>query len=231
MSAETKTQEFERRFFSVALRDGGMENEVDAGNNSGTANEGGTPPRIEGYAAVFNSMSEDLGGFREMMEPGFFDDVMGDDVRALFNHDRNFVLGRSAAGTLVISQNNQGLLVDITPPDTTLVNDMVLTPMQRGDINQMSFAFSVKPGGDEWREENGQLMRILKKGGAEHLFDVSVVTEPAYPETCASVRSKVSEYQQKAEPAKCPETEAGSGEGVNPQERVNSYRRRLAVAG
>jgi uncharacterized protein len=212
-----QTPEVERRYFNIELRE--------------VADEAEQKPRIEGYAAVFNSYSEQMWGFREVMEPGFFDDVLSDDVRALFNHDRNFVLGRSKAGTLEMSQNDKGLLVNIDPPETDLVRDMVLTPMKRGDINQMSFAFALKPDGDDWREEEGQLIRVLKKGGALRLFDVSVVTEPAYPETSASVRSKVSEYQQKAEPAEGQETEAGDGNESDPQEQIKSYRRRLAVAG
>lgn len=205
----------ELRFFTVEMREGDPE----------------VSPSIEGYAAVFNSASEEMWGFTEIMEPGFFDDVLGDDCRALFNHDRNFVLGRSKANTLSMAQDAKGLKVNILPPDTDLVRDLVLTPMRRGDINQMSFAFSLKPGGDDWREENGKLIRVLKKGGALRLYDVSVVTEPAYPETSAIVRSKVSEYQQKTESAKGQETEAMGEGGVDPQEQVESYRRRLVIAG
>ena len=159
------------------------------------------PPRIEGYAATFNSFSEEMWGFREIIEPGFFDDVLENDTRALFNHNRDYVLGRNGNGTLKVSQDKKGLRVDITPPDTQLIRELVLEPMRRGDINQMSFAFTLKPNGDDWREEDdGQLVRVLKKGGALHLYDVSVVTEPAYPETSAHVRSKVQEYQQHEEP-------------------------------
>lgn len=187
------------------------------------------PPRIEGYAAVFNSMSEAMWGFREVIEPGFFDDVLGDDTRALFNHDSNVVLGRSSAGTLDLAQNEKGLKVDITPPDTSLVRDMVLTPMQRGDINQMSFAFSLKPDGDDWREEDGQLIRVLKKSGALRLYDVSVVTAPAYPETSAMVRSKVDEFQQRGNPAETQERDAGAGPEFDPQELVEVESRRLQL--
>lgn len=185
--------------------------------------EGENPPRIEGYAAMFGSPSENLGGFREVIEPGFFDDVLGDDARALFNHDRNFVLGRKSNGTLDMAQDDKGLRVLVDPPQTQLINDLVLTPMKRGDITQMSFAFSVKPNGDDWHnDESGQLIRVLKKGGALRLYDVSVVTEPAYPETSASVRSKVSELQHNQ-----PNEQAASG-GAEAQRRNN--RRRLQIA-
>ena len=199
------TEELEVRSFPIELRA-----------------EGDQTPRIEGYAATFNSLSEEMWGFREMIEPGFFDDVLGDDTRALFNHDRNFVLGRKSNGTLDMGQDDKGLRINIDPPQTQLINDMVLTPMKRGDINQMSFAFTVKPGGDDWRDENGQLIRVLKKGGALRLYDVSVVTEPAYPETSASVRTKVSQYQQ----ASIPDQAASGGAEVQMRHR----RRYLEIA-
>lgn len=205
------TPEIESRYFPVEYR----------------AAENEKPPQIEGYAAVFNSMSEVMWGFREVIEPGFFDDVLSDDTRALFNHDSNVVLGRSSAGTLDLAQNDKGLKVDITPPDTALVRDMVLTPMQRGDINQMSFAFSIKPDGDDWREEDGQLIRVLKKGGALRLYDVSVVTAPAYPETSAAVRSKVDEFQHKGKPAETQEREAENSLDRDPQEQVQIESRRI----
>lgn len=173
------SEDIEIRSFSIELRSDGV-----------------TPPRIEGYAAVFNSPSEEMFGFREVIEPGFFDDVLGDDVRALFNHNRDYVLGRKSNGTLALSQDDKGLRVEIDPPNTAIINDLVLAPMRRGDISQMSFAFTVKPNGDDWREENGQLFRVLKKGGALRLYDVSVVTEPAYPQTSAAVRSKVESLRE-----------------------------------
>ena len=63
--------------------------------------QGEQPTRIIGYGSVFNSRSEPLWGFREIIKPGAFDDVLGDDIRGLFNHDPNFILGRSASGTLI----------------------------------------------------------------------------------------------------------------------------------
>lgn len=66
------------------------------------------PTRILGYGSVFNSRSEPLWGFREIIKPGAFDDVLNDDVRGLFNHDPNFILGRSAAGTLSLSVDDRG---------------------------------------------------------------------------------------------------------------------------
>ena len=144
---------------------------------------------IRGHAAVFGQLSEDLGGFREQIMPGAFADaIQTDDVRALFNHDPNWVLGRNRSNTLTPAEDARGLAVDITPPDTQLVRDLVLTPMERGDITQMSFAFSVRPGGQDWaKDDNGQVVRTLKR---VRLYDVSPVTYPAYPQTDVSVAQR-----------------------------------------
>lgn len=142
--------------------------------------------KIVGHAAVFNQLSEDLGGFRELIQPGAFADaVQSDDVRALFNHDPNFVLGRSKSGTLLLSEDDQGLAIEISMPDTSFARDLVIS-MQRGDISQMSFGFRVKAGGQSWGEdENGNIIRTLT---SLKLYDVSPVTFPAYPQTDAAVR-------------------------------------------
>ncbi len=174
------TDEIERRNFEVELR----------GQSEGEA------PRIDGTAAVYNRLSEDLGGFREIIEPGFFENVMKDDVRALFNHDDNLVLGRTRAGTLSLEDTERGLDVHITPPDTTAGRDAI-TLIKRRDVTQMSFAFTVKPDGQEWiREKDGSIKRVLKRGGAARLYDVSPVTYPAYPQTSVNVRSKIAELTE-----------------------------------
>lgn len=118
------------------------------------------PTRILGYGSVFNSRSEPLWGFREIIKPGAFDDVLNDDVRGLFNHDPNFILGRSAAGTLSLSVDERGLRYDITAPDTQTIRDLVLAPMMRGDINQSSFAFRVSHDGENWyQDDEGVVIR------------------------------------------------------------------------
>jgi hypothetical protein len=147
----------------------------------------GEAPRITGYAALFNVLSEDLGGFREQLATGAFSDSIGSsDVRALINHDSNLVLGRNTAGTLSMSEDATGLRVEITPPDTQVARDLVVS-MQRGDVNQMSFAFTVNKEDQTWtREGTGPWLRTIKR--VSRLFDVSVVTYPAYPQTSAAVR-------------------------------------------
>lgn len=141
-------------------------------------------PKIEGYAIVFGERSVDLGGFYEIIAPDATIDL--GDVRALFNHDTNYVLGRLSAGTLELKRDEKGLRMSNTPPDTQWAKDL-LASMRRGDINQQSFAFRVLPGGAKWSEmPDGTLTRTVTNF---KVFDVSVVTTPAYEGTDAQVRS------------------------------------------
>lgn len=142
---------------------------------------------LRGHAAVFNLLSDDLGGFREKISPGaFVKAIAEDDVRALFNHDRNFVLGRSKSGTLRMREDGQGLAVEIDLPDNQTIRDLVLGPIKRGDVSQMSFGFRVAPGGQAWaKDDEGRAIRTLT---SLRLFDVSAVTYPAYPDTDVAVR-------------------------------------------
>ncbi|BDM64546.1 prohead protease [Shewanella sp. NFH-SH190041] len=145
-------------------------------------------PVIIGYAAKFDTRSNNLGGFVEVIAKGAFDDVLEDDVRALFNHDRNFVLGRVPAGTLKLSVDNVGLRYEITPPDTQTVRDLVLEPLKRGDITQSSFAFRLPSDGYRWDEgDDGVYVRTITR--VSKLLDVSPVTYPAYNDTEASARA------------------------------------------
>lgn len=150
-------------------------------------------PIIEGHAAVFNQWSENLGGifpFKEKVIPGAFrDSINVDDVRALFNHDPNYVLGRNKAGTLELKETQKGLLVRVTPPDTQWARDLTVS-IDRGDISQMSFGFLVED--DKWGTEEGMDVRELHK---VKLFDVSPVTFPAYPQTSVGVRSMTEVYE------------------------------------
>lgn len=141
-----------------------------------------------GYAAVFDSWSEDVGGFREAIRPGAFSKTLSDgaDVRALFNHDPNFVLGRTTSNTLRLSEDGRGLRIENDLPDTQSVRDYVISPIERGDINQMSFGFrAVK---DKWgNAEDGDF--IQRELFEVKLYDVSPVTFPAYPQTSVGVRA------------------------------------------
>jgi HK97 family phage prohead protease len=151
---------------------------------------------IEGYAAVFNEYSEQLGGpygFVEIIEPGFFDSVLADDVRALWQHDPNYVLGRVKNNTLTIAQDETGLTFraqpPVTPPDAATWAQDALIAIRRGDVDQVSFTFEVKDGGDEWYMLGDKVVRRLKAGGCARLYDVSPVTFAAYPRTSVQARS------------------------------------------
>jgi HK97 family phage prohead protease len=143
---------------------------------------------LVGLAAVFDSLSENLGGFREQIQPGAFDDADMSDVRGLFNHDANFVLGRTRSDTLELDITSKGLRFEIDLPDTQTIRDLVLGPIQRGDVDQASFGFIVAPGGASFDEnEEGVLIRTITKFA--RIFDVSPVTFPAFQDTAVGEAS------------------------------------------
>ena len=138
-----------------------------------------------GYAAVFNSPSEPL-PFIERIAPGAFARSLKskNNVRMYMNHDSSMLLATTRAKTLRLSEDSKGLLVDASLPDTTIGRDLSVL-MQRGDVNSMSFGFTVPSGGDMWSDDGqSRELRQIK------LFEVSVVTGfPAYTATTATVRS------------------------------------------
>lgn len=144
---------------------------------------------IKGRAAVYNSLSEDLGGFRERIHPGAFDDALapGADVRSLWQHEAKFVLGRTLNGTLRLSTDEIGLLMEVNPPATSWAQD-ALVSLRRGDVTQMSFGFFVPKDGDKWHDENGLVVRDVYR---VQLMEVSPVTFAAYPATSVEVRELV----------------------------------------
>ena len=140
--------------------------------------------KLMGYAAVFGQLSEDLGGFREQVAPGAFAaTVAEDDIRALWNHEPGEILGRNKAGTLALAEDQQGLAIEIDPPDTQRGRDAMVS-IGRGDVSQMSFGFQTVT--DDWNYREGEIIRTLVK---VRLFDVSPVTFPAYPQTDISIRA------------------------------------------
>lgn len=144
-------------------------------------------PMIVGYAAVFDTETDIGGMFCEKISPGAFADaIASSDVHALFNHDEDIVLGRLKAGTLRLSEDDHGLRVEIDPPDTQDARDLIVK-MKRGDIDQMSFAFTMLGGIQTWDDTVDPPCRTIEKVG--ELYDVSVVTRGAYPTTEAAVRS------------------------------------------
>jgi len=162
--------------------------------------------KIRGHAAVFNKLSEDLGGFKEIIEPGAFAEAINrDDVRALFNHNPNYVLGRNKSGTLSLAEDERGLSIEIDPPDTQTARDL-MTSIERKDITQMSFAFRIDgKKGERWEVDgsdvnpvdafmalwDGKKHDIVRHVVKTRLYDVSPVTYPAYQQTDVIVRSMV----------------------------------------
>jgi hypothetical protein len=149
---------------------------------------------IEGYAAVFNQETVIAGLWREKIAPGAFKRALPkSDIRALFNHDPNFVLGRVNAGSVKVAEDEKGLRTTIVLPDSQTVRDLVVAPMERGDIDGMSFQFRVAREGMKWDDgEKGKLpLRTITE--FSELFDVSVVTFPAFEQTEAELRSVTSD--------------------------------------
>lgn len=176
----------------------------------------GTVPKLRGHAAVFDQLSEDLGGFREKIAPGAFaNSITQDDVRALFNHDANFVLGRNKSGTLRMVEDETGLQVEIDQPDTQLGRD-IITSVARGDITQMSFGFTTIR--DAWAKIENEWVRTLLE---VKLYDVSPVTYPAYPQTDVAVRSLQALQQQEKEQQEFAQSQ---------QNQLFRRRQRLALA-
>jgi HK97 family phage prohead protease len=140
---------------------------------------------FRGYAAVFNSPSQPL-PFTEYIREGAFTRSLKsrNEIKMFKNHNTDIVLGSTRAGTLRLTEDSTGLLAEADLPPTTDGKDLSIL-MQRGDVNSMSFGFSVPPRGDSWNE-NGQVRELHQI----RLHEVSIVTGfPAYEATTASVRS------------------------------------------
>jgi HK97 family phage prohead protease len=151
----------------------------------------GETRKITGHAAVFNQDSVPISdwwgdSFVERIAPGAFTKTLKEaDIRALFNHNPDYVLGRNKASTLTLSEDRVGLAVEITPPEANWARDLMRS-MQRGDVDQMSFGFEVVKDQVIYDRENDLITRTLLE---VKLYDVSVVTFPAYTGTDAAVSS------------------------------------------
>jgi len=163
-------------------------------------------PTITGYAAVFYRADEAGTEFSlgpdivERIMPGAFDAIGADDVRALFNHDSNHVLGRSTSGTLKLSVDERGLRYDIDLPDTQLARDL-RESISRGDISGSSFAFTIPEGGQEYREEGDHVVREVR---AVTLYDVGPVTYPAYEASTSHARSEIAAWRESQQEPEAP---------------------------
>jgi len=158
---------------------------------------------VIGYASVFTdaegnpALSENLGGFREMIAPDAFNECLSSedlDCRMLINHDANLLLARSTSKTLSLSVDSRGLKYSFSIPETSYGNDLMVS-LDRGDITQNSFGFIVEE--DDWtQDENGNTIRTINK--VSRLLDCSVVTYPAYPDATIARRNYDS-YKNKLE--------------------------------
>jgi HK97 family phage prohead protease len=147
----------------------------------------GESPTISGYAALFDTPSVDLGGWTEVLDPHAFDAVMASnpDVRALWNHNPDCVLGRTIANTLTLNVDARGLAYVIDPPNTSIANDLIVS-MRRKDVTGSSFGFITKR--DQWTDNtDGTISRRILE--FDELLDVSPVTFPAYSATTSQARN------------------------------------------
>lgn len=180
--------------------------------------EGGKPT-IAGHAAVFDRWTTLFEGefftWREVIRPGAFSNAIseGQDVRSLFNHDANIVLGRTRSGTLRLAEDAIGLMTETDTPDSQTVRDLVLVPIERGDISGMSFAFEPRrtkevisrTGDVTVIDRGGERITIRVDGRREveerevldlNLYDISPVTHPAYEQTDIALRSLAERREQ-----------------------------------
>ena len=144
--------------------------------------EGG--PVIEGYFSVFNRDYELWPGAVEQVAPGAFRETLGGDIRALANHDTRLVLGRTTTGTLTLREDDKGLFgtIKMNEQDSDAMN--LYARVQRGDVSQCSFGFDILD--EEFTERSdGSVLWTIRK---VKLYEVSVVTFPAYVETAVSAR-------------------------------------------
>lgn len=145
--------------------------------------EGGNP-HISGYFSVFDSNYEIAPGMSESIAPGAFSRTLGNDIRALVNHDTTLVLGRNTAGTLELKEDSHGLWGDIqvNPNDQDAMN--LYERVRRGDVDQCSFGFEIVSEETDFRDDGSIHWRITEV----NLFEVSVCTFPAYEATSVSAR-------------------------------------------
>ena len=179
---------------------------------------------IRGYAAVFYDGTpatefELFPGLKERIAPGAFDDVMTADVRGLFNHNPDLVLGRTKSGTLALRQDEKGLRYDITPPKSRAD---IVEALERGDLDGSSFTFFVAPDGVRYEDGGDFEIRVITK--VRRLLDVGPVTFPAYDGTAAYMDGTDVDA---APPEEHGETESGAAARARAQ--ADNLRVRMAL--
>jgi hypothetical protein len=170
--------------------------------------EAGQPSKLTGYAVVYNSLSADLGGFKERVLPGAFKTALsgGQDIRALVDHDPSKLLGRTSNNTLRLSEDDKGLRFEIDLPDTSYAKDAKAL-VDRKDVRGMSFGFTVPTGGQRLIKENNANIRELTN---INLKEVTVTSIPAYGATSIESRVDPSIAAQFSEPTPRPNYEKRS---------------------
>lgn len=150
-------------------------------------------PRIEGYAATFGTVAN-IGSFNEVIQRGAFKRTLadGDDVVALIDHNPSMILGRRSAGTLMLEEDSIGLRFSCELPDTSVARDAYAN-LKAKNLRECSFGFFVDDeDGEQWSQQpDGRMLRTLT---SVRLFDVSVVTFPAYDNTNAAARNVVADH-------------------------------------
>jgi uncharacterized protein len=175
---------------------------------------------IAGVTAVIGQESQDLGGFTEIIEAGAFDEAVAtSDIRALFNHNPDFVLGRNLSGTLELEIREDGLHYKVPKMPKTRAD--VFESIQRGDVTGNSFAFTVAEDRYEKRDD-GRTVRVISKFG--ELFDVGPVVYPAYSQTVVSTRALAAIAAPTADASNIIEAANAATDGAE------ARRRKLAIA-
>lgn len=165
-------------------------------------NDNGELPYIEGHALKFGTRSENMGGFVEMLSKNCLDNTDMSNVVALYNHNESYPLARntvpSGAGSLELKVDDTGLYFRLTPTETTYAKDLI-TNLDAGVVGQCSFAFSLAPSGSEWIWDEDDNVYIRTITAIKRLWDVSIVTTPAYPDTEADTAKRDLEVFKKTQ--------------------------------
>lgn len=156
--------------------------------------EGAKVQKIVGKPTIYNSLSDDLGGFRERFLPHSFQRTLNErNVKSFWNHNSDYVLGSCAAGTMTLRDTDSGLDYEATPPNTQWWADRKIS-LDRGDVNQMSIMFRARE--DRWiLDDDGVIIREIIDAD---LYEVSPVALPAYPQTSVSLRTQFGTDDQNA---------------------------------
>lgn len=155
---------------------------------SGNLRADSTKSKLAGFAILYDSPSQDLGGFVEQVKPGALKRSLSnpDNIKAYVEHDPHKLLARVGSGTLELREQDKGIYFELSLPDVSYARDLGVL-VERGDIGGVSFGFRVNPGGEVWEMRGGQLMRDLTDIS---LHEISIVSDPAYTDTTVAIRSK-----------------------------------------